>query len=174
MAESGVGRCVSRMKPTVYIETTIPSFLKARTSKDVVLAGKQEVTKQWWVQRRQEYELFVSQLVFDEAARGDREAAQERLEAMIGLPFLAIDQDALELSDAIVASGVIPEKAHTDAGHIALAARHGMDFLLTWNCRHIANAEILDRVEEVVAGHGCKLPIICTPDELFGVNDDEP
>ena len=164
---------MSRMKPTVYIETTIPSFLKARPSKDVVLAGKQEVTKQWWAQRRQEYELFVSQLVYDEAARGDNEAAQDRLNALVDIPFLALDEEALGLSDAIVRAGVIPEKAHTDAGHIALAARHGMDFLLTWNCRHIANAEILDRVEGVVAAYGYKLPIICTPDELFGIEDDE-
>ena len=161
------------MKPTVYIETTIPSFLKARTAQDVVLAGKQEVTKRWWNQRRQEYELFVSQLVYDEAARGDSEAAQERLTALVDVPFLALDEEALNLSDAIVAAGVIPEKAHTDAGHIALAARHGMDFLLTWNCRHIANAEILDRVDVVVTAHGYKLPIICTPDELFGIDDDE-
>ena len=162
------------MKPTVYIETTIPSFLKARTAKDVVIAGKQEVTKQWWAQRRQEYELFVSQLVYDEAARGDGGAAQERLNALVDVPFLALDAEALELSDAIVRAGVIPEKAVTDAGHIALAARHGMDFLLTWNCRHIANAEILDSVGEVVAVYGYKLPIICTPDELFGTDDDEP
>ena len=161
------------MKPAVYIETTIPSFLKARTAKDVVLAGKQEVTKRWWAQRRKEYDLFVSQLVYDEAARGDGQAAQERLAALVDIPFLALDEEALRLSDAIVGAGVIPEKAHTDAGHIALAARHGMDFLLTWNCRHIANAEILDRVDLVATAYGYKLPIICTPDELFGIDDDE-
>jgi hypothetical protein len=83
------------MKPTVYIETTIPSFLKARTAKDVVLAGKQEVTKRWWAQRRQEYDLFVSQLVYDEAARGDGEAARKRLAALVDIPFLAIDEEAL-------------------------------------------------------------------------------
>ena len=162
------------MKPTVYIETTIPSFLKARTAKDIVLAGKQEVTKQWWSQRRRQYELFVSQLVYDEAGRGDSGAAQERLNALVDIPFLALDDEALELSDAIVRGGVIPAKAHTDAGHIALASRHGMDFLLTWNCRHIANAEILDTIDDVVAAYGYKLPIICTPDELFGTDDDEP
>lgn len=162
------------MKPTIYIETTIPSFLKARAAKDVVLAGKQEVTKRWWAQRRPKYELFVSQLVYDEAARGDSVAAQERLDALVDIPFLALDEEALELSEAIVRGGVIPAKAHTDAGHIALAARHGMDFLLTWNCRHIANAEILDSVAEVVAAYGYQLPIICTPDELFGTGDNEP
>lgn len=104
------------MKPTVYIETTIPSFLKARTAKDVVIAGKQEVTKQWWAQRRQQYELFVSQLVYDEAVRGDGGAAQERLDALVDIPFLALDEEALELSDAIVRGGVIPAQAHTDAG----------------------------------------------------------
>jgi hypothetical protein len=161
------------MKPTVYIETTIPSFLKARTTRNVILAGKQEVTKQWWAQRRQEYELFISQLVYDEAARGDSQAAQDRLDALVDIPFLALDEEAVRLSDAIVAASVIPEKAHTDAGHIALAARHGIDFLLTWNCRHIANAEILDRVSEVVAAYDYRLPIICTPDELFGIEDDE-
>ena len=93
---------MSRMKPTVYIETTIPSVLNARPSKDVVRAGKQEVTKQWWAQRRQEYELFVSQLVYDEAARGDNEAAQDRLNALVDIPFLALDGEALGLSDAMV------------------------------------------------------------------------
>lgn len=132
------------------------------------------MTKQWWSQRRQEYELFVSQLVYDEAARGDSGAAEERLNALVEIPFLALDEEALELSGAIVRRGVIPAKAHTDAGHIALASRHGMDFLLTWNCRHIANAEILDTVDDVVAAYGYKLPIICTPDELFGTDDDEP
>ena len=105
------------MKPTVYIETTIPSFLKARTTRNVILAGKQEVTKQWWAQRRQEYELFISQLVYDEAARGDSQAAQDRLNALVDIPFLALDEEAVRLSDAIVAASVIPEKSHTDAGH---------------------------------------------------------
>jgi hypothetical protein len=162
------------MRPAVYVETTIPSFLKARDAKDVVLAGKQEVTRRWWAQRRHKYELFISQLVHDEAARVDGRAAGERLDALAGIAFLAIDEEVLGLSDAIVRAGIIPEKAHTDAGHIALAARHGMDFLLTWNCRHIANAEILDRVQNVFAAYGYKLPVICTPDELFGINDDEP
>lgn len=162
------------MKPTVYIETTIPSFLTARRASDIVIAGKQEVTRRWWAERREGYELFISQFVYDEAARGDSEAARARTEALHGIAFLAIDEDVLRLASAIVDSGVIPEKARTDAGHIALAARHGIDFLLTWNCRHIANAEILERIARVVSGQGYEVPVICTPDELFGEDDDEP
>jgi hypothetical protein len=110
----------------VYIETTIPSFVAARPSRDVVIAGKQETTRIWWELRAQRFELFVSPLVWDEAALGDPEVARRRCELLTGLRVLAVDEETTRIADALLASGAIPAKAATDASHIAVAIRHGM------------------------------------------------
>jgi hypothetical protein len=160
-------------KPTVYIETTIPSFLTARPSNNLIVAGKQETTRQWWSQRKNKYEFFVSQLVVDECARGDVAAAGRRMKAIEGISSLEVDAEVILITDTIMESGVIPPKAAADAGHIAVASRHGMDFLVTWNCTHIANAEILGRISFFVSEAGYWLPVICTPDELFGGEEND-
>lgn len=160
-------------KPSVYIETTIPSFLTARPSINLIVAGKQEVTRQWWERRREHYHLFLSQYVLDEAAGGDSEAAGKRLEAIDDIELLEVDEEVLRLAGEIMKTGLIPQKAQTDAAHIAVATRHSMDFLLTWNCAHIANAEIFSRIKFAVMNAGHSLPTICTPDELFGGENDE-
>ena len=126
--------------PRVYIETTIPSFLAARPSRDVVIAGKQETTQLWWELRAPRFELFVSPFVWDEAGLGDPDVARRRCELLAGLAVLAVDAEATRIAEALVTSGSIPPKAASDASHIAVATRHGMDFILTWNCTHIANA----------------------------------
>ena len=161
------------MKPTVYIETTIPSFLTARPSNNLIVAGKQEVTRQWWEMRREKYELFVSELVFDEALKGDIDAAERRIAAIEGIPSLEIDNEVIRITERIIEAGVIPEKSASDAAHIAVASRHGVDYLMTWNCTHIANAEIIGKMSFLVAETGHYLPIICTPDELFGGQEDD-
>jgi len=112
--------------------------------------------------------LFISQFVLDEASAGDEEAAKRRLEVLVGIDILEVDRKVLRLTDKIMETGLIPSKAQTDAAHIAVAARHNVEYLLTWNCTHIANAEILSRINYVVAEAGFFLPTICTPDELFG------
>ncbi len=160
-------------KPTIYIETTIPSFLTARPSGDLIAAGRQLLTRQWWEQKRPHYDLFVSSIVMREACGGDSAAAQMRLDALKGLPLLEIDGLVEALTATILASGVIPTKAAVDAAHVAVAARYGMDFLLTWNCAHIANAVIWGQMGSVVAKAGFRLPIICTPDELLGGDENE-
>lgn len=160
-------------KPTVHLETTIPSFLTAGPSNNLIVAGKQETTRQWWEQRKVKYDLFVSQLVIDEAAKGDAAAARRRLEIVEGISSLEIDAEVVRVTGKIMESGVIPLKAATDAGHIAVASRHGMDYLMTWNCTHIANAEILGRMSYLVSEAGYWLPIVCTPDELFGAEENE-
>ena len=160
-------------KPTVYLETTIPSFLTARPSSSLVLAGEQELTRQWWEARRESFTLFVSELVIEEAIKGDTEASGKRMRAIADVPVLEIDEETIRLTEEILRSGVIPERAAADAGHIAVASRHGIDYLLTWNCRHIANAEIIRRLESVVEAAGYSLPIICTPAELCGGQEDE-
>ena len=160
------------MPARIYIETTIPSYLASRKSKDIVTAGKQETTREWWKSRRSLFSLFVSPLVFEEVALGDPQVAATRLALIDELPVLAIDSKVTVIAEAILAAGALPEIATTDASHIAVATRHGMDFLLTWNCAHIANAQILRYIAQVVAHIGYQLPVICTPDELMGENDE--
>ena len=161
------------MKPSLYIETTIPSFLTGRRSINLILAGKQEVTLQWWEERRHRYDICISQFVLDEVSQGDPGAAQERLEVLVDIKMLEADNKTLELTKRILGSGIIPNKSATDAAHIAIASRYGIEFLMTWNCTHIANAEILSRINYIVSEAGFFLPIICTPDELFGGWDND-
>lgn len=158
---------------TVYIETTIPSFLTALPSKNLIVAGKQEVTRQWWEKRKANYHLCASQYVLDEASIGDEAAARKRMEALDRIELLEVDEEVIRLVKVIMTTGLIPSKAETDAGHIAVSARHGIDFMITWNCTHIANAEILGRLNYIVSEAGYFLPTICTPDELFGGEENE-
>lgn len=155
------------MKPTVYIETTIPSLLTAWPSRDVVIAGQQQATRDWWKERRRKYELYVSVLVLDEIRQGDATAAAARLAAMDECQVLPFPPEAQELSRALLASRLIPSKAQADAAHIATAAVHGLDFLMTWNCRHIANAAIVEKLRAICVGEGYSAPVICTPHEMM-------
>ena len=156
------------MKRRVYIETSIVSYLTARPSRDLIRAARQQITHDWWEDRKQEFDLFVSQYVLDEAGDGDPDAARERLEALDGLPLLETTDEAVELGEALIAQGAIPKQAATDALHIAVATVHTIEILLTWNCRHMANAEILGVVSRVIRSMGYEPPVICTPDELMG------
>ena len=157
------------MKPKLYLETTVPSYLTAWPSRDLIRAGHQQLTKEWWQTRRAGFDIYISQFVLDEAAAGDAEAARERLAALQGLPMLDVSEEVVELARALNASLALPEKAVTDAAHIATAAVHGMHFLLTWNCAHIANAEMFVAIEMACREHGFSCPVICTPEELMGV-----
>ena len=157
------------MRERVYIETTFVSYLTARPSRDLIVAGHQQVTHDWWDTRRGDYELCVSQLVLQEAGEGDRQAAQERLDVVATMTVLEIKEEAVELAEELVTAGALPAKAGNDALHIAVAAVHRVPYLLTWNCRHMANATMRARIESVCASKGFKAPIICTPEELMGV-----
>jgi predicted nucleic acid-binding protein len=156
------------VKPRVYLETTIPSYLTSWPSRDLIIAAHQQITRDWWETRRHAFELYISQLVLDEASAGDPAAARERLKAIEKLPLLEITPQAGDLASDILASRIIPRKAATDAAHIAIAAVHGVDFLITWNCVHIANAAIIRRLVSICRKHACECPVICTPEELFG------
>ena len=147
----------------------MPSYLTAWPSRDLIRAGHQQLTKEWWQTRRAGFDIYISQFVLDEAAAGDAEAARERLAALQGLPMLDVSEEVVELARALNASLDLPEKAVTDAAHIATAAVHGMHFLLTWNCAHIANAEMFVAIERACREHGLSCPVICTPEELMGV-----
>ncbi len=154
------------MKFKVYIETTIPSYLTARPSRDLIKAAQQQITREWWGMRDR-FDLLVSQLVIEEASGGDQQAAKERLETMEGVPILRISEEAIELAGHLVAGVPLPDKAAADALHIATAVVGGVDYLLTWNCKHIANAAIRHRIETVCRTGGYEPPVICTPVELM-------
>lgn len=155
------------MAERVYIETTVVSYLTARPNRDVVIAGHQQITHEWWDTRRESYELCVSQLVRKEAGAGDIQAAQERLEVLKPMTLLETSDQALDLAKELIQAGALPAKAADDALHIAVAAMNGIPYLLTWNCRHPANATMRPVIETVCAGKGVKAPIICTPEELL-------
>jgi len=152
---------------TVYIETTIPSYLTAWRSPDLLVAAKQEATKAWWDEHRQKYDLFIFPIVTSELASGDSNASKKRLDAIRNLPELEVSLQAEQLAEKLVEQNLIPLIAKTDALHIAVAAVHGMDYLLTWNCSHIANATIRHKIEKVCRENFSESPVICTPLELM-------
>jgi hypothetical protein len=154
------------MKPKVYLETTISSYLAAWPSRDLVTAAHQQITHEWWQDRRDEFDLFVSQLVLQEASAGDPDAAARRLAFLDDLPLLEQNEEAVALAEVLVAAIPLPERAAADALHIAIATVHSVDYLVTWNCTHIANARLRGSVEAICRSHGYQPPIICTPVEL--------
>ncbi len=155
------------MKPKVYIETSIPSYLTSSFSNDLRVAANQNTTIEWWETRRPSFDLFISEFVAAEAILGNFEAAQKRLEIIADLPKLAVTEAVRTLAKALISDGPIPPKAEIDAYHIAVAAVNGVEYLLTWNCAHIANAIMRPKIEEVCRQQGFEPPIICTPQELM-------
>ncbi len=155
------------MNPRVYVETTIPSYLTAWPSRDLIMAAHQQVTLEWWEGRRHGFDLFISQFVIDEAALGDPDAAKRRLEILIPLPILDASDDVFVVANELMKRVPLPAKAETNSLHIAISAVNGMDYLMTWNCTHIANAELRDDIEAVCRQCGFEPPIICTPEELL-------
>jgi predicted nucleic acid-binding protein len=157
---------------TVYLETSIVSYLRQKPSTQVVLAARQLLTHQWWNDERSNYQLVASQLVIDEASAGNPSLAAERLQLLAGIPLLQLDPVIADIADEIMSRAILPEKARTDALHIATVAHHRIQYLLTWNCSHIANARILPRIHDVLNDLLIPIPVICTPEEMVG-NDSE-
>ena len=152
----------------IYIESTIPSYVVARPARALLQAARQQVTKDWWDLERSSHELFTSQIVLDEIAIGEKAMARDRLDVMIQIKLLDLTNEAKALTKDILGSGLLPARADRDAAHIALATVHEMDILLSWNCRHIANASIQQRLRLLAEKFGFTLPVLCTPDELTG------
>jgi hypothetical protein len=153
------------MKPRVYLETTIPSYLTAWPSRDLVRAAHQQITREWWT-TRDVFELYSSRLVIQECQAGDSQAAADRLAALADIPLLEQTADAASLAEALIKGVPLPERAAADALHIAIATVHGVDYLLTWNCTHIANVTLRPQIENVCRVSGYEPPLICTPEEL--------
>ena len=155
------------MKPRVYIETSIPSYLTARRSRDLIATANQELTQEWWETRKDDFYLVISEFVLRETSAGDPIAASNRLEAISGIPEINITDEVGLLARILIEQVPIPEKAQLDAFHIAVAAVHGIDYLLTWNCTHINNAVLRPIIEALCRSQGYEPPIICTPQELL-------
>ncbi len=153
------------MKPKLYLETSVVSYLTARPSHDLIRAAHQQITRDWW-ETRSSFDLYISQLVLDEAKGGDKEAAGRRLSALREARLVELTPETAILAREILRLGGMPAKAYVDALHVALAAVHGLDYLLTWNCAHIANATLRGKVEGTCRAVGYEPPVICTPMEL--------
>lgn len=156
------------MASSVYVETSVISYYTARPSRDIVAAARQTLTQEWWDTARDKYDLYVSVLVVEESRDGAVDAAQRRLAAISGLPILEINEAAEQLAKRLMDERAIPLASPEDALHISLATVHGMDFLLTWNFRHINNAEMKARIRTVIEVAGYESPVICSPEELGG------
>jgi len=156
------------MKPKLYIENSIISYLTAHPSRDIITAARQTLTRQWWNEKRFDYELYISEFVISEAAAGDSEMATRRLEVLAGITEIDLSEMAAEFAEVLIEEGPLPQKATLDALHIAVAVSGGIEYLLTWNFAHLANATIRNQIERKCRLKGYEPPIICTPEELLG------
>ncbi len=155
--------------PKLYVETTIPSYLTARRNGNLRIAADQEATEDWWNDHRKSYACHISQAVLREVRRGNAQFAAARLASLAGIPLLEENALAMELTGTLLSRGIIPEIATEDAVHVGLAAAHGMDVLLTWNCKHINNPFLLYRIQGVCESAGLRCPAICTPTQLMNL-----
>jgi predicted nucleic acid-binding protein len=158
-------------KPRVYIETTIISYFTSKPSNDLLVLSRQRITEEWWTKKLPELDCYISQAVLDEISRGDKAAASRRLKMVSDFKLLEITPEVLKLAEHIYRKLDIPEKARTDALHIALPAVHEIEYLVSWNCKHIVNAFLKRKLHNLIGGFGYLTPEICTPPE-FLENDD--
>lgn len=156
------------MKSTVYLETSIISYLTAYQSRDVIVLAHQKISEDWWEHNRQNYALFVSDLVEQEASAGNVLLSKRRLKIIKTLKYLATSEKAVELAETLVKRQAVPDNSVADALHIAIATVEEMNFLLTWNFKHIANAQMQSKIEKVCRDEGFEPVTICTPEELLG------
>ena len=155
------------MSETIYIETSILGYLTARSTNNLILAANMKVTQDWWDSRRSSFVLYTSEVVWDEAAQGDPEIADQRLSLLQPLMLLDITESAKALGKYFLQQSNLPSKASNDALHMAVATVYGLDYLLTWNCKHMANAQIQRKLSQISSDFGYYLPTICTPYQLM-------
>lgn len=160
------------MHPTIYLETTIISYLAAKPSRTILTASHQALTHRWWRSQRDRGSLCISRAVIEEASIGDSEAAARRLKIVDGIRVLPVTLPAVELAERLVRQVRLPQRAAVDALHVAIAATHGVDVLLTWNCRHLAGVSFRSRIESVCRAAGYSTPAICTPLEVMEPEDE--
>lgn len=160
------------MKSTVYIESSVISYLSSRPSRDIVIAGRQAISHDWWKNHRHRFELRISILVEEEINRGDPLAAKIRNDKIIDIPSLSISDEATRIAELLLSQNAVPKGSEEDALHIGIAAAQGADYLLTWNFKHINNAETKSAITQLVESCGYQCPQLCSPEELGGISDD--
>jgi predicted nucleic acid-binding protein len=156
------------MKSTLYLETSVISYLTARPSRDLIVAAHQQITHDWWDKYLKRYEVFISGLVLIESRQGDTDAAQRRLMYIEDFPFLDVTTEVEALAEIYIKNIPLPDKAYRDAIHLAVASLNGMDYLITWNCKHIAHGEVKKGMLRINDQRNIESPIVCTPEELMG------
>jgi predicted nucleic acid-binding protein len=158
----------TRVKPTVYIETSVPSYYVSDPSRDIVVAAHQTITRAWWTSRLPGFAPYISSVVLEEVSLGDQRMAAKRLSVLSGMPVLTANERVENLAARYMEVLDLPPKAIRDAAHLAFACAYGLDYLVTWNCAHIANAEVIRALGALNAVEGMDTPVICTPEELMG------
>jgi predicted nucleic acid-binding protein len=156
------------MKPRIYLETSFISYLTARPSRDLIVAAHQQLAHEWWDTNRTFYDIYTSQVVIREASCGDISAVERRRAVLQAIQLLDVSDLCADLAKKLIKGNCLPQHAVEDALHIAIATIHRMNYLLTWNCKHIANAKLRFKMENVIQLSGYRAPIICTPEELIG------
>jgi PIN domain-containing protein len=156
------------VKEAVYLETTIFSYLASHPSRDLIVAAHQQLTREWWQTRRHAYRLFISQAVVAEISAGDPDAVRERSRFAEGIPLVPLTDEVTAVADTLMRRNIVPGRYESDAFHIAFAASAHIELLLTWNCAHIANPHIAERIRQALGAHKLPMPTICTPVELAG------
>ena len=160
-------------RPKLYLETTIPSYLAAKPSRDIIVLAHQQITTEWWETSRKRYSIFISPVVLEEIRSGDVSVAKKRLDLVKDLPQLDVSKQMESLAKGYIKKLNIPNKSYRDAFHLAISVVHKMDILLTWNCGHLANENIRKKLREINDDLGMTTPAICTPEELVERKEDE-
>lgn len=157
------------MRESIYLETTVVSYYTSRPSRDIIVIAHQEITREWWPEAIKRFDVFISEIVIEEASLGDSEAAQRRLEEIENFPHLELSDEVEEIAKVYMEKLGIPDKSFRDATHLAVACIHSVDYFVTWNCTHLANGEIIKKLIEINQSLGVYTPVICTPEALMGV-----
>lgn len=160
------------MKPSLYLETTVPSYLVGGIANDLIAAGHIEATKRWWSDEREKYKVFVSSVVHEEINRGNPDIASERRKIIAGLASLRVTRATVQLARQLFNDLKLPDAARPDAFHLALTCQYEIDFLLTWNMKHIAGGHVRRTLENLRRATGIMIPTICTPEELLEGDED--
>lgn len=155
------------MKESMYLETTVVSYYTSKPSRDIITIAHQKITRQWWPMAMKRFNVFISEVVIEEARLGDREAAKRRLEELKNFPHLELNNKVEKMAQVYMERLEVPEKSFRDAAHLAVAAVHNIDYLVTWNCAHIANGEVIKKLMKINKSFDMYTPIICTPEELM-------
>ncbi len=157
------------MKETIYLETSVVSYYTSRPSRDVIILAHQEITREWWDKVVKKFDIFISEIVIEEASMGDSKLAQRRLKELEGFKYLELNKRVEEVAEIYLKRLDIPEKSFRDATHLAVACVHNIDYLVTWNCTHLANAEVIKKLLKLNKKYNINTPVICTPEYLLEV-----